>query len=172
MGIAWPSWSSSGLHLLSRGQGRSRGIFNMLKKPKAKHREWIRDKSRTVPGCTRLTDHETVHFFLGEGAWRGVRDLAGDSRGPICSAAAVRPSAPQSSMQPWINRALLVRKGGRTFTHPWRPTRLNGCNSVCPSSARHSIKAGNDVPADHGLVPGPHKLLVRMRHLPSVKSHG
>ena len=27
------------------------------------------------------------------------------------------------------------RKEGRKFTHPWQPTRLNGWNSVCLSSA-------------------------------------
>ena len=45
-----------------------------------------------------------------------------------------------------------VRKEGRTFTHPWQSIRLNGWNSVRSSSAWHSIKASNDVPADHGLV--------------------
>ena len=28
-----------------------------------------------------------------------------------------------------------TRKEGRKFTHPWQPTRLNGWNSVCLSSA-------------------------------------
>ena len=30
---------------------------------------------------------------------------------------------------------LQERKEGRKFTHPWQPTRLNGWNSVCLSSA-------------------------------------
>ena len=49
------------------------------------------------------------------------------------------------------------RQEGRKFTHPWQPTRLNGWNSVYLSSARHSMEASNDVPANHGLVFGPHK---------------
>ena len=45
-----------------------------------------------------------------------------------------------------------IPQEGRKFTHPWQPTRLNGWNKVCPSSAGHSINAGNDVSADHGFV--------------------
>ena len=43
------------------------------------------------------------------------------------------------------------RKEGRKSRYPWQPTGLNGWKSFCSSSARHTIKAGNDVPADHGV---------------------
>ena len=56
----------------------------------------------------------------------------------------------------WDGLHVSPRKEGRKCTHPWQPTRLNGWNRVCLSSARH-VKASNDVPADHGLVSGPHK---------------
>ena len=101
-----------------------------------------------------------------------LADLRDDFSPVIAECSGVMARLVWARNQPMVSRyiiACLDRKEGRKFTHPWQPTRLNGWNSVCasiqpswlPSMSNFPsflpIKASDDVPADHGLISGPHK---------------
>ena len=84
-----------------------------------------------------------------------------------CRWAHVRPGS-ASTLHLAFHFPSLSEEGGN-ITQPWQPTRLtqtlhNGFIWMIASVHHqqddlnvHSSKAGNDVPGDHGLGPGPHK---------------